>query len=442
MLLAEHLCAGISVALPRRSKAQLEKFCGKCYPQLVPTSSERAGYVAGLAVLVVTETCLTHYTGSAPKTRTLVDPDLPHDVDEKYWKRRYNYFSKFDEGIRMDAAGWFEVTPESVARHIADRLPFELIVDGTCGVGGNAIQFALTSQRVIAVDTDRGRLNDAAHNAAVYNVQGKIEFVCDDFINFARMYPSSARQPDAVFLSPPWGGPAHLDAPSFSLLDVLEPNLVELFVAATSLSQRVVLYLPRHQDLNEVALLAQGAGFAAVEVEKVFFQHPTPHLKLCVLYFRPESELRINALRTSRSIRSRQHCLARPRRHDRAMHQHPAALFGSACCDLLSSSLLAGPLLRALYWRVHYVGKYFVAVALRHSQLSVQPSQQAFRESLVGALCVTLQLPHAGSDAAHLLRLLCSMPLRSFSSLILETLRRESPLSVGERLRCLSAQQS
>ena len=35
---------------------------------------------------------------------------------------------------------WFEVTPESVARHIADRLQYDRVVDGTCGVGGNAIQ--------------------------------------------------------------------------------------------------------------------------------------------------------------------------------------------------------------------------------------------------------------------------------------------------------------
>ena len=41
-----------------------------------------------------------------------------------------------------------QVTPESVAKHTADRLRGGLIVDGTCGVGGNAIQFALTSQKV------------------------------------------------------------------------------------------------------------------------------------------------------------------------------------------------------------------------------------------------------------------------------------------------------
>merc|ERR1712070_501129 len=131
-------------------------------------------------------------------------------IDEKYWKRRYNYFSRFDEGVRMDTAAWFEVTPESVARHIADRMPYNIVVDGTCGVGGNAIQFAMTSSHVIAVDTDAGRLQDASHNAEIYGVQDRIEFICDDFAHFAEVY--QGQRIDAVFLSPPWGGPAHLDA--------------------------------------------------------------------------------------------------------------------------------------------------------------------------------------------------------------------------------------
>ena len=42
---------------------------------------------------------------------------------------------------------WFSVTPEKIARHIAKRCRCDLIVDGFCGVGGNAIQFAFTCER-------------------------------------------------------------------------------------------------------------------------------------------------------------------------------------------------------------------------------------------------------------------------------------------------------
>lgn len=47
--------------------------------------------------------------------------------------------------------GWFSVTPEKIAEHIAlrvqDSFSAELIIDAFCGVGGNAIQFALTGKR-------------------------------------------------------------------------------------------------------------------------------------------------------------------------------------------------------------------------------------------------------------------------------------------------------
>jgi trimethylguanosine synthase len=40
----------------------------------------------------------------------------------------------------MDEESWYSVTPEHIARHIAERCRCDLIVDGFCGVGGNAIQ--------------------------------------------------------------------------------------------------------------------------------------------------------------------------------------------------------------------------------------------------------------------------------------------------------------
>lgn len=48
--------------------------------------------------------------------------------------------------------GWFSVTPERIAEHIALRVQHsfshsQLIIDAFCGVGGNAIQFALTGKR-------------------------------------------------------------------------------------------------------------------------------------------------------------------------------------------------------------------------------------------------------------------------------------------------------
>ncbi|CAF4445197.1 unnamed protein product, partial [Adineta steineri] len=76
-------------------------------------------------------------------------PEEFHNDSEllKYWLQRYRLFSKFDEGIVLDREGWFSVTPEKIARHIAKRCRSDVIIDAFCGVGGNTIQFAFTCER-------------------------------------------------------------------------------------------------------------------------------------------------------------------------------------------------------------------------------------------------------------------------------------------------------
>lgn len=120
---------------------------------------------------------------------------------EKYWYQRYRYFKLFDHGIKMDKEGWYSVTPEKIASHIAQRCASDVIIDAFCGVGGNAIQFALTCHRVIAIDIDPVRLMCAKHNAKIYGVEDRIEFICGDYMTLIPRLKA-----DVVFLSPPWGG--------------------------------------------------------------------------------------------------------------------------------------------------------------------------------------------------------------------------------------------
>ena len=63
------------------------------------------------------------------------------------------------------------MTPERIAQHIADRCRCDVVVDAFCGVGGNAIQFAFTCNRVIAIDIDPAKIELAKNNAAVYGVR-------------------------------------------------------------------------------------------------------------------------------------------------------------------------------------------------------------------------------------------------------------------------------
>ncbi|XP_019969264.2 trimethylguanosine synthase [Paralichthys olivaceus] len=198
----------------------------------------------------------------------------------KYWAQRYRLFSRFDEGIRLDREGWFSVTPERIAEHIALRVQqsfcdSELIIDAFCGVGGNAIQFALTGKRVLAVDIDPVRLSLARHNATVYGVDNQIDFLQGDFLQLA-----SQLRGDVVFLSPPWGGPDYLTAEVFDIKTMMQPDGFEIFRLAKLISDNIVYFLPRNADMDQIASLAGPGG--KVEVEQNYLNNK---LKTVTAYF-------------------------------------------------------------------------------------------------------------------------------------------------------------
>lgn len=72
---------------------------------------------------------------------------------------------------------------------------------------------------MLAIDINAERLNLAQHNARVYNVADKIEFVQGDFLQLAPRLRG-----DVVFLSPPWGGPEYLSADVFDIKTMMEPD--------------------------------------------------------------------------------------------------------------------------------------------------------------------------------------------------------------------------
>ena len=57
-------------------------------------------------------------------------------------------FAEYDElPLLLDHTGWFSVTPQPIAQHIAERCRCDVIVDAFCGIGGNTIEFAKTCER-------------------------------------------------------------------------------------------------------------------------------------------------------------------------------------------------------------------------------------------------------------------------------------------------------
>jgi trimethylguanosine synthase len=129
---------------------------------------------------------------------------------------------------------------------------------------------------VIALDTSPTRLALARHNAAVYGVADRIEFILADYLSFARAYlarPRSRRTIDVVFLSPPWGGPGYLSTdvgateatpannadsaiarhPEYTLATVQPVHGAELFELTRRITPNVAYFLPHNTSLAEIA---------------------------------------------------------------------------------------------------------------------------------------------------------------------------------------------
>lgn len=92
-----------------------------------------------------------------------------------------------------------------------------------CGVGGNAIAFALSGRwkRVYAIEKDATTLACAKHNAEIYGVADRITWFHGDCFevlgldeskkeNAVEALKAIATQYGVIFASPPWGGSSRL----------------------------------------------------------------------------------------------------------------------------------------------------------------------------------------------------------------------------------------
>ncbi|GAM23277.1 hypothetical protein SAMD00019534_064520 [Acytostelium subglobosum LB1] len=210
-----------------------------------------------------------------------------HEISKeigKYFYKRHTLFTKFDEGILLDKESWFSVTPEKIAIHIAERMKCHTVFDPFCGSGGNVIALAGTCTNVIAADLDVNKLLMAQHNASIYKVQDRISFINADFMHFG---PSiqGIRHVDAVFLSPPWGGPSYLYQQSVKLSD-FKPDGFEIFRHALNITPNIAYFLPKNTDNMDIAKLTlmskQHGGSDHCEVEENYLNG---NFKTITIYF-------------------------------------------------------------------------------------------------------------------------------------------------------------
>jgi trimethylguanosine synthase len=191
----------------------------------------------------------------------VVDKSVQNPFDRslrKYWNQRRRLFSRFDCGIKFDEEGWFSVTPEQIADHVAARTvdlyrrihPSTsgtlVVMDAFCGCGGNAIAYARRPEisLVVCVDVDRSKLLCAAHNAAIYEIPtSKMVFVeCNVLFILEHCYKNgefildqpieTPEQADAMMAAMPTPVPSETTKGGYQVggIDLLPPNIGAVFM--------------------------------------------------------------------------------------------------------------------------------------------------------------------------------------------------------------------
>ncbi|VVC44277.1 RNA cap guanine-N2 methyltransferase,S-adenosyl-L-methionine-dependent methyltransferase [Cinara cedri] len=185
-------------------------------------------------------------------------------INLKYWSKRHMLFSKFDLGILLDDESFYSVCPEVLSYHIAKRCQNHVVLDPFCGAGGNIIQLAFMCDLVIAIDIDPTKILFAKHNAEIYGVAEKIEFIVGDFFSLA-----SKLKADVVFMSPPWGGPEYSINESFSIAlmcNNFNCGGYDIFNLTKSIASNIAFHVPKTTNIFECLWLA--INFGKVEIQQ------------------------------------------------------------------------------------------------------------------------------------------------------------------------------
>ncbi len=123
---------------------------------------------------------------------------------------------------RVEGEGRYSLTPEVLALEMAAGTAGWHVLDACCGAGGNAIGFARAGARVTAIDVSAERLAEARHNASVYEVADRIQFIAGDAREISAQHTA-----DLLFVDAPWGrdfDKQHTDVHTLPLLAELLPQ--------------------------------------------------------------------------------------------------------------------------------------------------------------------------------------------------------------------------
>ncbi len=165
---------------------------------------------------------------------------------QHYWDMRNDLLSRFDEGIQCDEEGLYSLKAQKSMEGIANEIKGDVIVDAFGGIGGASIAFALAGKDVFCIERDSKRLGYAKHNARIYGVREKIEFVAGDCID---CIPKLSF--DSMYFDPPWVGEEFFTKRSEPPRSLAKKG-IELLSLAESTSSSIGFTVPHNFNFNQL----------------------------------------------------------------------------------------------------------------------------------------------------------------------------------------------
>jgi trimethylguanosine synthase len=175
---------------------------------------------------------------------------------EKYWKRRYDLFEKWDDGIAFDRDAIFSIKPEALAIEAIAMTKAPTVVDVMCGVGGIAIAAARLGRKVIASDISSSCVDMAKNNASIYRVDDFIRFTVQDFTATVESSLSNANEKMCFYFDPPWGGPSYYNLEKF-LFENFSPDPTGCLKRVSEAGHEILIACPKNFDLNQIGLISK-----------------------------------------------------------------------------------------------------------------------------------------------------------------------------------------
>ena len=106
-------------------------------------------------------------------------------------------------------------------------------------------------------------------------VADRIDFIASDFLELEPF------EVDALFLSPPWGGPNYLECEVFDCETMITPPLSKLLSHARKFSYNIAVLLPKNIDAQQIMNMYAKLG-EYIEIEQNYLSNK---LKTVTIYF-------------------------------------------------------------------------------------------------------------------------------------------------------------